>query len=562
MSPSSDSMKTSVATPLTGLGEVPVSTGVVGNSTTRPRMPDRNVSPPPGSAARAQEHSARASARIAACVISPGWTGLGPVVFLADQALVRLGLERGHVRQVPVLLGEVEPVPDHEHRGNLEAFVADIDVDPLDLGLLHERAHLEAGRTAGPKVLEQVRQRQPRVDDVLDQQDVLVLDVVVEVLQDANHAGGLGGRPVRRDRHEVEPERQADVPGQVRHHHEGAFQHAHEEEILAAVVLGDPVAELADLGLDLVAGDQDPVDVLLELGHVAEKCIGRPGGHGSPFLRGLRGEEMRTYPFIRSASKSPGRSSRLPVRPTARSSTPRTCADPDSGSHSPPMAAATRRADSATRVATPRGSATSRSASSRTSLSPITVTRAAASDATASRWSASSLTSSAVRARVALTFRPSADSRAGSASLRIRLRRKRGSRFVGSVRGRSRRARQNALVSAAVTSRSGRTPVTPSGGSRVTAGMPATASSPPPRASPSSTVSAWSSRVCPRAARSPPSSPTTCVRAPYRASRAQASTDAPRGGRSAAVRPWNGRPSRSACRATYAASRSDPGRSR
>src|SRR5918996_736992 len=460
MSPSSDSMKTSVATPLTGLGEVPVSTGVKGNSTTRPRMPDPSVSPPPGSPARAQEHSARASARIVACVISLGWTGLGPVVFLADQALVRLGLERGHVRQVPVLLGEVEPVPDHEHRGNLEAFVADIDVDPLDLGLLHERAHLEAGRTAGPKVLEQVRQRQPRVDDVLDQQDVLVLDVVVEVLQDANHAGGLGGRPVRRDRHEVEPERQADVPGQVRHHHEGAFQHAHEEEILAAVVLGDPVAELADLGLDLVAGDQDPVDVLLELGHVAEKCIGRPGGHGSPFLRGLRGEEMRTYPFIRSASKSP------------------------------PMAAAPRGADSATRVATPRGSATSRSASSRTSSSPITVTRAAASDATASRWSASSLTSSAVRARVALTFRPSADSRAGSASLRIRLRRKRGSRFVGSVRGRSRRARQNALVSAAVTSRSGRTPATPSGGSRVTAGMPATASSPPPRASPSSTVSA------------------------------------------------------------------------
>jgi hypothetical protein len=118
---------------------------------------------------------------------------------------------------------------------------------------------------------------------------VHVLDVVVEVLEDADDAGGLRRGPVRRHRHEVEPERQPDVSGEVGHDHEGALQHAHQEEVLAAVVLGDLVAELADLRLHLVAGDQDPVDVLLELGHVAEKCIGRTAGpgHRSPFLRGL-----------------------------------------------------------------------------------------------------------------------------------------------------------------------------------------------------------------------------------------------------------------------------------
>ncbi len=54
---------------------------------------------------------------------------------------------------------------------------------------VEQRAHLQRGRLAGPQRRQQVRQRQARVDDVLDHDHVPAPDVVVEVLQDPDDAG-------------------------------------------------------------------------------------------------------------------------------------------------------------------------------------------------------------------------------------------------------------------------------------------------------------------------------------------------------------------------------------
>ena len=87
----------------------------------------------------------------------------------------------------------------------------------------------EAGLRAR-EVLQQVVEREAGVHDVLDQQHVAALEVVIEVLEDPHHAGGLRGGAVGRHRHEVELERQADVAGQVRHDHERALQHADQQQ--------------------------------------------------------------------------------------------------------------------------------------------------------------------------------------------------------------------------------------------------------------------------------------------------------------------------------------------
>src|SRR5690349_13688811 len=92
--------------------------------------------------------------------------------FSAPTAGSAVALEDADVGEVPVLLGEVEPVADHELRGDVEPDVAEVLVGLLE-PLPHEQcAHLEAVGTPSGQGAAQVRQREPRVDDVLHDQHV------------------------------------------------------------------------------------------------------------------------------------------------------------------------------------------------------------------------------------------------------------------------------------------------------------------------------------------------------------------------------------------------------
>src|SRR5206468_7293762 len=109
-----------------------------------------------------------------------------------------------HIGQIPVPLGEIEAVADHEAVRDLEAHVADVDLDLAPIRLRQQGADLEAGRRPGLEVPDEVGERQPRVDDVLDHEDVAPFDVDVEVLEDPDDARGVGRGAVARDRHEVD----------------------------------------------------------------------------------------------------------------------------------------------------------------------------------------------------------------------------------------------------------------------------------------------------------------------------------------------------------------------
>src|SRR5262245_23183527 len=86
------------------------------------------------------------------------------------------------VGQVPVPLRESQPVADDELVRDLEADPANRDVDLPPRRLRHERADLERRRLARLEVADEIREREPRVDDVLHHEDVPALDVDVEVL--------------------------------------------------------------------------------------------------------------------------------------------------------------------------------------------------------------------------------------------------------------------------------------------------------------------------------------------------------------------------------------------
>ncbi len=111
------------------------------------------------------------------------------------------------------------------------------------------------------QVLAEVREREPGVDDVLDDQDVPVGEIEIEILHDAHDTARTRGGSVRRHRHEVELDGQVDRPRQVGHEHERTLQDADEERRVVVVVVRDRFAEVADPLLQLVLVDDDPTDV-------------------------------------------------------------------------------------------------------------------------------------------------------------------------------------------------------------------------------------------------------------------------------------------------------------
>ena len=107
--------------------------------------------------------------------------------------LVDAALQIGHVGEVAVELVVVEAVAHEEVVGHLEAPVADLEVDQPQLGTVEEDAGLQRAGPAQAERAYDVVEREPRVDHVLHDDDVLVLDRLVEVLEEADGFGaGLG----------------------------------------------------------------------------------------------------------------------------------------------------------------------------------------------------------------------------------------------------------------------------------------------------------------------------------------------------------------------------------
>jgi hypothetical protein len=167
------------------------------------------------------------------------------------------------VRQRAVALVEVEAVADEELVRDDEADVADgqvVDeaaVRPVEQGDDGERARL-----AQRERLAEEAQRQSRVDDVLDQQDVAAADLGVQVLQepDPARAARLRLGAVAGELDEVERVRDRDRAREVGDEDERRLQRRDEQRLAAGVVPRDLASELADTRRDLGSGEVDLTD--------------------------------------------------------------------------------------------------------------------------------------------------------------------------------------------------------------------------------------------------------------------------------------------------------------
>jgi hypothetical protein len=105
-------------------------------------------------------------------------------------------------------------------------------------------------------------ERQPGVDDILDEQDVLAADVEVEVLEQPDRARPAGPAPgaVARQFDEVDPVDDGERAREVGEEDEARLQAADQDRLAARVVLADLVAELSDPRRDLACGQVDLPD--------------------------------------------------------------------------------------------------------------------------------------------------------------------------------------------------------------------------------------------------------------------------------------------------------------
>ena len=146
--------------------------------------------------------------------------------------------------------------------------VLGIDGGLLALDVLpQEGADLQRGRAAAGEIGHEVLEGEAGVEDVLDDQDVAVLDVDVEVLDDADGAGGLGAVAVAGHGHEVDGQIGVDGAHQVAHEHDGTAQDGDEDQVLTLVILGDLSAQALDHIRNVLLGEQDLLDIRMHRFH-------------------------------------------------------------------------------------------------------------------------------------------------------------------------------------------------------------------------------------------------------------------------------------------------------
>ncbi len=164
------------------------------------------------------------------------------------------------VRQIAVALLEVEPVADEQLVGHREADVANRHVlHEAAIGTVEECHRGERGGVAERERLAEVVERQARVDDVLDDQDVAARDFRVQILQqsDAGMPTLVGAGRVARKLDEVDLMVDPERPRQVGDEDDARFERCDEQRLAAFVVTGDLAPELADACPQLLAREVD-----------------------------------------------------------------------------------------------------------------------------------------------------------------------------------------------------------------------------------------------------------------------------------------------------------------
>src|SRR3989441_11898567 len=141
-----------------------------------------------------------------------------PATALLPRGSDHLRLEDPDKGQIAIQLPVVQPVAHDEFVWDLKPAILNRQrVHDAPRGFVEQRADVQAGRIACSQRAQQIIGGEAGVDDVLDQEHVPPGDLLVQVFDEADRAGGCRFVTVRRDGHKVAGDRDGDGTGEIGH---------------------------------------------------------------------------------------------------------------------------------------------------------------------------------------------------------------------------------------------------------------------------------------------------------------------------------------------------------
>ena len=175
---------------------------------------------------------------------------------------IALRLQNADVGEIAVVICVIEAVADDEFVRDLEAAHVGLVALRVPRRLVEEGDGRDGRGIARAEELAQVLHGEARVDDVLNDDNMAARDVVVQILDEADDAGGLRGCAVAGDSDEIHVNGAVHAAAQIDVEKRRTLEHADQHGALVAKLGGQISAELLDAGGDGFLGKKDAFNVL------------------------------------------------------------------------------------------------------------------------------------------------------------------------------------------------------------------------------------------------------------------------------------------------------------
>jgi hypothetical protein len=167
----------------------------------------------------------------------------------------------GDVREIAVVLPEVEAITYHVVVGNLEAHVGQVNVDNAAPGAIKENANVEArGLVLAQRAHNKVR-CEAGIDDVFNEKDVPLGQGLIEIFGQADHAMSLFGGTIAGNGQEVNRNRYRDGTQQVGHKEKNTLKNSNYDQVLPDIIAIDLSSQFFYALLDLFLSQEYRADI-------------------------------------------------------------------------------------------------------------------------------------------------------------------------------------------------------------------------------------------------------------------------------------------------------------
>src|SRR6266511_688844 len=166
-----------------------------------------------------------------------------------------------HVRQVSEVFRVIESVPHEEHSRSVEPDERRLELEMLGQMLMQQRTDLQTPRRALAQQRHQPVEGLPRIDDILDQEDVLTPQLRLRIVQQPDVAARDRIRAVARRDQEVHLERALNAAHEITQENEASLEETEHQQVTVGVRRGDLLAELADPARNRLLVEDDPLEL-------------------------------------------------------------------------------------------------------------------------------------------------------------------------------------------------------------------------------------------------------------------------------------------------------------